>query len=536
VETSFIKVFEKAGGYCYMQGGTKKFDLNKMKKIIAFVIFVILICICFIRISYLFRNVLWAEDRNHLTAIKNEDDLDVVYIGGSAAFVYWEPDRAYGEYGITSYDYAANSITAESVLGYVKEVLKTQRPKLIVIDARPFQYWSDTSKISEIRETTDSWDYSVNREETAGRWLKYRKRILDMDGSECQDGALTYYLDIIKYHGNLDALKNPDSWNFIDNVGKVDYHGFEPRCMHETLTEPDDFETDENTPLPEEDEKILDELLEYCKNRKINVLFTVCPYYVSADHMKLYNTIQKRVEEKGFDFINCNLYYNEMGLDFSRDFYEVSHVNPYGAEKYTKFLGNYIKNKYLLADHRGEESYADWDNEYKNFLKSDAGWKASVDAVISEEKTAYEDGLQLKDMTNVYEWLECIKNDNYYVLLEGRGKKWMKTNQRDVILRQFNIPLEDFSKVIRVYCGEESEYANTDDTGADYKNSFSGHSDYTEDYEINSGELSSIVISGQDFSRKQDGLNIVVYDKNHRKVLDSVALVQDASGKIALVR
>ena len=44
---------------------------------------------------------------------EQENSLDIVYLGGSAAFVYWEPLTAYQNYGIASYLFAANTIQAE---------------------------------------------------------------------------------------------------------------------------------------------------------------------------------------------------------------------------------------------------------------------------------------------------------------------------------------------------------------------------------------------------------------------------------------
>lgn len=71
--------------------------------------------------TYLFRgHVFGYNDRISVVGIKEEkkDSLDVIYIGGSAAFVYWELMKAYKDCGFTSYDLATNSIQTENILAW----------------------------------------------------------------------------------------------------------------------------------------------------------------------------------------------------------------------------------------------------------------------------------------------------------------------------------------------------------------------------------------------------------------------------------
>ena len=66
----------------------------------------------FFGVTYLFRNTDYS--RRHIAGLKQEK-VDMVYVGGSAAFVYWQPLKAWNECGYTSYNYATDSIPAESI-------------------------------------------------------------------------------------------------------------------------------------------------------------------------------------------------------------------------------------------------------------------------------------------------------------------------------------------------------------------------------------------------------------------------------------
>ena len=74
------------------------------------------------------------------------------------------------------------------------------------------------------------------------------------------------------------------------------------------------------------------------------------------------------IEQYGFDFLNTNDHYKEIGLDYNKDLYNNNHVNVFGAEKYTDFVAEYIDKKYDLPDKRGDEAFSDWNTCYDEFV------------------------------------------------------------------------------------------------------------------------------------------------------------------------
>nr|MCR5511406.1 hypothetical protein [Lachnospiraceae bacterium] len=95
----------------------------------------------------------------------------------------------------------------------------------------------------------------------------------------------------------------------------------------------------------------------------IDVLLTVMPFPVTDENSWIsVNTARDIADEYGVDFIN----FLDMDIvDFSTDCYDMdSHMNPSGAWKITDYLGTYLKDRYGLTDHRGDEAYAKWDSDY----------------------------------------------------------------------------------------------------------------------------------------------------------------------------
>ena len=50
-----------------------------------------------------------------------------------------------------------------------------------------------------------------------------------------------------------------------------------------------------------------------------------------------------------------------VGYDYKTDFSDGSHLNIYGAEKTTAYMGEYLTERYEFEDHRGDERYHLWD-------------------------------------------------------------------------------------------------------------------------------------------------------------------------------
>ena len=71
-----------------------------------------------------------------------------------------------------------------------------------------------------------------------------------------------------------------------------------------------------------------------------------------------------------------------MGLDFDTDLYNSTHVNIFGADKYTDFLSNYLKTNYNLPDRREDKNYQEWFDLLENWNKQVNSTKAEINKLI----------------------------------------------------------------------------------------------------------------------------------------------------------
>ena len=494
-------------------------------QLIGFIFFMLLISSIFSKVTYLFRNV--GCERNHMISMGNEK-LDMIYIGGSAAFVYWEPLKAWHDCGFTSYSYATSTIQAENIEAYIKEARKTQNPDLFVIGVRAFQYYSDDPNEGGLRNGTDGMDLtSLARYELLNDYFTNRNMPEDSD-------ILSYYFDIAKYHTNTENLSSSEAWGYINNKGKSPYKGWEWCDLYGYLDTPLNFETEERAELPENAVKILKKLLDYCKKEKLKVLFVVCPYYITMEEEAKYNTIGDIIKSYGFDFLNANHYYDEMKIDFSTDFYNKNHVNLFGAEKYTQFLEEYLTMKYQLPDHRDDSNYDSWNDDYQRFYEEHLIHEDIVTKLRLDVEAGKNIEVQMRSTENLAEWY-ALANDPRYKLLITKANSIGLTSDMTFkkILHSWELNEVD-SNQMRVIQDSQIAYSNASENSLVFDGTAGVWNDISYRLSVEN-KTNTISVDGQEVISGQDGINVVVFDNNYRYVADAV-FIKLSDGQIQLVR
>ena len=354
-----------------------------MKNLIKAVVFTLIFLGMLTRVSYILRPYSGSASRKNLCGFYAEENntIDMVWVGSSAVFAFWEPIEFWKSSGITSYNFATGTMPPQAVKYCVKEVLKTQSPELFVIDLRLFANGEYKDKSDElpimdqevpIRNVTDNFKYSLNR----------LQMIHGCVPTSLYD-ALPFYLDIIKYHTEWQCFIDPQSLAFMNNSSHDSTKGFKlvDAVKPQKLT--DWSYVTERKPVSKRTEEILRSLLEYCRSEELQVLFVVNPYVQDREYKEYHNYLADIIAEYNYDVINTNDYYEEIGVNPLTDYYDTSHMNILGADKYTKFMGNYIlEHHYLEASEKNEELKERWDADYESWSVEVKKLKASIQAKI----------------------------------------------------------------------------------------------------------------------------------------------------------
>lgn len=288
-----------------------------------------------------------------------KDTIEVVMIGSSPVYPFYAAPKLWGEYGFTMYPLSSNVQRPAAAEYLVEEALKTQSPKLFVFELRMYTYEEGDmmNNMAYVRGVTDNLKYSWNR-----------IRLIDSLVPETEE-RYTYYFDIFKYHSNWKTLVLPEQYTafWYERL-----HPLKGYVMSDKVVpgEADDYSTvTGRQAIPKEQEAHLRALLTYLQEKNINALFIVSPMALEEDMQQKFNYMEDIVVSYGYQYLNFNQYYDELGIDFAMDYYDGgSHVNASGAEKCTAFLGEYLTEHYELEDRREDERFRTWNEAYAYWL------------------------------------------------------------------------------------------------------------------------------------------------------------------------
>ena len=339
----------------------KKLYITRAIKLIAFGLAVVLSTA--LLQSFILKRIDNNTMRMEAFYLEDKQSLDAVLIGASDVYAGYAAAYAYEKYGITSYPYASQASPASIVLPQLKEVLKYQNPKMVIIEINAFLY-----KDNEIpnEASTRMFADNVPQDEI---WRDFLKDSIP------EDKQIEYYLPIIKYHSSWTdypwKIKYLLAELNLKNQGYSLFRGYKTVAneFHPTVKTYNDTLPDDNGKLPLGacSERYLRETLQYLKDNDIkNVVFMRFPHIVRAqayNRFKRTNAAADIIAEYGYDFINLERYSADVGIDVNADFYNWDHLNIYGSEKLTDYVCRTMMNKYgLTKAELTDQQKADWED------------------------------------------------------------------------------------------------------------------------------------------------------------------------------
>lgn len=272
--------------------------------------------------------------------------VDVLVMGSSHAYVDIDPAVLLNEEGISAYDLCASMQPIWNTYYDLKEALKYQQPKLIVVDIYRLVESFDYVKESKLIKST--FGMRPSKEKMAA--------IRESLSVEQQKDAWLYFLEFPIYHNRYREVTFSDS--LTDYSLPEDYRGHVPADHVEAMERSDVSQVTEQMPMTEKTALYFQKLLDLAEQEKIPVLLILTPYIVQEDDQKVYNTVKELLAaypEDEVRFLDFNEAYDEIGIDFATDFADYDHLNVAGCQKFSSYLGKVLRTLYELPDHRSEE-------------------------------------------------------------------------------------------------------------------------------------------------------------------------------------
>lgn len=306
-----------------------------------------------------------------------ENSVDVLILGSSHAFENINPLVLWQNYGIASYILGGSIQPMWNTYFYLKEALKTQTPKLIILEAYTTTANYDFIDDSRIIKNTYGMKWS-------------RDRIEAIKVSAPQKRWLEFLIPIFQEHILYASLSPADFPTLTKQKYTMNmWLGFGCNMGLNSFATPEISLANKNNflPLSEKTEKYFRKTIELAKEHNIPIVVVKSPYAgFNENDNSIYNSAEKIANEYGVKFINYNFQYERIGLDFSCDAADYSHLNYNGNTKFSKILAQDIKQMFDIPDRRNDNLYTIWNAEtqrFNEFLKANGKQKKLPHHVIS---------------------------------------------------------------------------------------------------------------------------------------------------------
>ena len=278
-----------------------------------------------------------------------DDTVDVLILGSSHAFEDINTGLLWDEHGMASFILSGSMQPMWNTYYYLKEALKTQKPSLIILEAYMAGFPEEYADDSRIIKNNFGLKLSADK-------------IRSLHASVPPGRFPEFFLEYIQYHNRYRELGMADILPDQGYELYKDWKGY--GCNMDTIPQEnsDISGVTETVDLKEKSEHYLRKTIELAKERDIPVLILVSPYASVSDvEQMVFNRTEEIAAEYGVEFINYNLNYRELGIDYAEDAGDAFHLNYKGSRKLTEALGKHLKSRYDIPDRRGDARYDSWE-------------------------------------------------------------------------------------------------------------------------------------------------------------------------------
>ena len=279
-----------------------------------------------------------------------KNEYDVMYFGSSNTYCSFNPLVVWEKTGVKSYVFATQQQPVWATYHYIVDALKTQDLDLAVVDVLMF------SKNDEYYDDGVNYTFCDN--------MPLSKNKIELIRASAPEGErFSLACRFMKYHSRWNELKESDF--LYDKKEMSDYSkGFYVLPTSYDKAYAYDFEgVTEEMPLTEKNLSYLNKIIELCRENNVELLLVKTPSNATQEEKKYYNTVERIARENDVNFVDFNMHYDEIGFDFEKDFFDDSHLNVSGAQKFTEY---FVESTNYFADKARNDS--DWQKEWEEYI------------------------------------------------------------------------------------------------------------------------------------------------------------------------
>ena len=435
-----------------------------------------------------------------------ENTIDVLYIGSSHTFCSFSPIDIFHNYGITGYVRGSSCQKIWASETVLEDSLRTQNPKVVVFEVMMmFDLAPQTEAFN--REIYDSLRPSNT---------KYQGVATTLEKSTDED-FLSYVFPIMRYHDRWSTLEK-DDFTFFQESRHMVTKGYFPRQNVVPVTDynPGMYQISDMEPYQYTQETIeyLQRMKNLCDERGIAFVMVKAPTHFSYfwDGSKSLAATQI-AEQLGVPYIDFNIgEYAEL-IDWDTESLDGgNHINYAGAMKVSNEFGEWLTSHFSFEDKRIDPKYEVWNTDYE---------------IYEKELALY----TIKNATTFEQYMETmLKNDLYkdYLLVISSKEDALNqiTQNQSQLLSNIGNTLtyeQGGCAQANLFMSYQGNVLVQEQSDGELMVSMeqSGHHIELTSQPLYGGNYNSVIIDGVECSKNKRGLDIVIYDLENNKLVDS---------------
>lgn len=283
---------------------------------------------------------------------ENPKEYDVWFFGTSHMRYGVQPMDLWNDYHIRSYNLAAPSSYLPQVYWTLRNALDYAAPKVVVVDCYHVEgntkTWAD-DRIEKVHTGFDSIPFSPTK----------LRAVFDI--FDTTEERIEYLFGFYSYHNRWEELGNRD-FSPAYSISKGSF-------LSDIVSGPFRHKTVPEAKASKEEalgHAYLRKIIEECQKRDIPLVLTAIPSHTKKTVQLALNKIPEIAKEYDVPFLNM-IYDESLALDYPTDFQDIGHLNKAGAKKATRYMGDYLTERFDLTKDLKEDTIQEWDNDYMRF-------------------------------------------------------------------------------------------------------------------------------------------------------------------------
>lgn len=278
-------------------------------------------------------------------------DHDVIFIGDCEVYENFSPIVLWQDYGINSYIRGSAEQYIFQSYYLLEDTLRYETPKAVVFNVQSLQF-------------PEAQNEAYNRMTIEGmRWSKAKVGSILASMQE-QEQFLDYVFPLLRYHSRWSEL-TADDFKYMFTSKKVSHNGYYMRVDVRPAKDVPTGKPLSDYSFDERGFEYLDKMAALCKQNGIQLILIKAPSLYPYWYEEWDAQVVEYAQKNGLPYINFLSLAEEIGIDYNTDTYDGGlHMNLSGAEKLSKWMGNYLSDTLGIPDRRSDaELRARWEEK-----------------------------------------------------------------------------------------------------------------------------------------------------------------------------